>query len=99
MPGKLERGEVLIRVQAAALNPVYVPLASLLDLLLMDLLCSGWKFMVWLPNWIARRPNIPELDFTGVIVEENGTEFHVGDVVFGWVELSTSLLLRQSLSC
>ena len=24
MPGKLERGEVLIRVQAAALNPVYV---------------------------------------------------------------------------
>ena len=24
MPGRLERGEVLIRVQAAALNPVYV---------------------------------------------------------------------------
>jgi NADPH:quinone reductase-like Zn-dependent oxidoreductase len=45
--------------------------------------------MLWLPNWIARRPSVPELDFAGVVVDKNDTEFHKGDAVFGWVELCT----------
>ena len=49
--------------------------------------------MLWLPNWVAGRPNIPELDFTGIIVDGSDTEFRAGDLVLGWVELRSSSFL------
>jgi len=67
VPQKLEKGEVLIKVQAAALNPV------------------GWKMMRILPNMFAKRPHIAEHDFSGVIVDSNGTKFSNGDNVYGWI--------------
>jgi len=61
------KGEVLIKVQAGALNPV------------------GWKLMKFIPNLFANRPHIAEHDFSGVIVDSNGTEFSNGDNVYGWI--------------
>jgi NADPH:quinone reductase-like Zn-dependent oxidoreductase len=41
--------------------------------------------MKLLPNLLARRPQIAEHDFAGVIVDSNGTHFKNGDEVFGWI--------------
>ncbi|KAJ7504526.1 hypothetical protein B0H11DRAFT_1982780 [Mycena galericulata] len=45
---------------------------------------AGYKFMTF-PNFIARRPHVAEQDVAGIIVDPNGTEFSVGDKVFGSV--------------
>ena len=39
------------------------------------------------PNWLARRPHVAELDFAGVVVDVNGTEFKEHDEVFGMVPI------------
>ncbi|TFY53735.1 hypothetical protein EVJ58_g9286 [Rhodofomes roseus] len=66
VPKKLDKGEVLVKVQAAALNPV------------------AYKLMKTAPNFIAKRPYVPEHDVAGIIVDANGTGFKEGDQVFGW---------------
>ncbi|THH01706.1 hypothetical protein EW026_g1039 [Hermanssonia centrifuga] len=67
IPTQLADGEVLIKVQAAALNPV------------------GYKLMQMVPNFIARRPLVPELDYSGIVVDSNGTELKDGQAVFGMI--------------
>lgn len=39
------------------------------------------------PNFLAKRPLIAEYDFSGIVEKENGTEFSVGDPVFGFVHV------------
>lgn len=73
VPKSLKKDEVLVKIQAAALNPV------------------GYKLMGLLPNFLAKRPIVAEHDFSGVIVDANGsTEFSVGDQVFGFVSVGKS---------
>lgn len=43
-----------------------------------------------LPNFIARRPHVPEHDFAGVVVDANGTEYENGQEVYGWIPLRLS---------
>ena len=43
--------------------------------------------MKWLPDFVARRPLPAEYDFSGVVVDANGTEFSNGDEVFGYISL------------
>lgn len=35
------------------------------------------------PNFLVGRPNVPEHDFAGIVVDPNGSEFSAGDKVFG----------------
>jgi NADPH:quinone reductase-like Zn-dependent oxidoreductase len=77
VPKKLKKGEVLIKVQAGALNPV------------------GWKTMKFLPNLFAKRPHVAENDFSGVVVDANGTNFSNGDNVYGWIPTKLQLETRQ----
>ncbi|KAF7367257.1 Quinone oxidoreductase [Mycena sanguinolenta] len=42
-----------------------------------------YKIMRALPSFIARRPHVAGMEFAGVVVEANGTEFSSGDKVFG----------------
>lgn len=35
------------------------------------------------PNFMARRPHLAELEMAGIVVDANGTDFNVGDKVFG----------------
>lgn len=60
--------QILVKVEAVSLNPV------------------GWKLMSQAPIcWLQKTPAIPESDVSGTIVEGNlaGTEYEVGDQVFG----------------
>lgn len=41
--------------------------------------------MRMLPNLFANRPHVAEHDFSGVIVDANGTSYSNGDNVFGWI--------------
>ncbi|KAI0797804.1 hypothetical protein C8Q75DRAFT_739747 [Abortiporus biennis] len=61
----LAKGEVLVKVEAAALNPV------------------GYKMMGIVPAFVAKFPQTAEYDFSGVVVNGNGTEFKNGQEVFG----------------
>jgi len=63
---QLKKDEVLVRVHAAALNPV------------------DHKLMKLLPNLVVARPSIVGADFAGVVADANGTNFQVGEAVFGW---------------
>ncbi|EIW79204.1 NAD(P)-binding protein [Coniophora puteana RWD-64-598 SS2] len=77
VPKKLGKGEILVKVQAAALNPV------------------GWKLMSYLPNFIARRPLVPEHDLAGIVVDPHDSDFHVGDEVFGWIPTNINISTGQ----
>ncbi|KAF8061553.1 hypothetical protein FPV67DRAFT_1704135 [Lyophyllum atratum] len=78
VPSKLKEGEVLVKVQAAALNPV------------------GYKLMRLMPNFAgAGRPLPAEHDLSGVIVDENRTQFSAGDQVFGFISVELSQAIRQ----
>ncbi|KAG5635903.1 hypothetical protein H0H81_009728 [Sphagnurus paluster] len=78
VPTELKEGEVLVKVQAAALNPV------------------GYKLMKMLPNFAGTgRPLPAENDFSGVIVDGNGTHFSEGDQVFGYISTEISSVIRQ----
>lgn len=72
VPTDIPKGHVLVKVLAAALNPV------------------GYKLMA-MPNFMVKRPVIAEHDLAGEIVIANGTEFHVGDEVFGLVPAELSM--------
>ena len=45
----------------------------------------GYKSMEVIPNWMSKRPYIAEMDFSGVIVDANGTDLNNGQEVFGLV--------------
>ncbi|KAF4578559.1 hypothetical protein EYR36_000366 [Pleurotus pulmonarius] len=77
VPSEIPKGHVLVKIQAAALNPI------------------GYKLMQVAPNFLAKRPLIAEHDFSGVVEKENGTEFNVGDPVFGFVHVSVALGTKQ----
>ncbi|KAG9226018.1 hypothetical protein CCMSSC00406_0009115 [Pleurotus cornucopiae] len=77
VPSEIPKDHVLVKIQAAALNPI------------------GYKLMQVAPNFLAKRPLIAEHDFSGVVVKENGTEFEVGDPVFGFFHVSVALKTRQ----
>ncbi|EAU88249.1 hypothetical protein CC1G_03921 [Coprinopsis cinerea okayama7 len=55
----------------------------------------GWKKMKYLPNFIAKRPYVPEHDFAGIIVDENDSHFKKGDEVFGWASVQYGFSSRQ----
>ncbi|KAF4614751.1 hypothetical protein D9613_003251 [Agrocybe pediades] len=77
VPQDLRPGEVLVKVQAAALNPL------------------GWKLMKFIPGFISWRPYVAEHDFSGVIVNANGTKFKDGDPVFGWIDAPLQRASKQ----
>jgi NADPH:quinone reductase-like Zn-dependent oxidoreductase len=43
-----------------------------------------------MPNLFAKRPHVAENDFSGVVVDSNGTHFSSGDNVYGWIPVSKS---------
>lgn len=91
IPNKIPAGEVLVKIQAAALNPVYV-------LLLPSSLSSNhgpswFKLMKWLPNSFIKR--ISESDLAGEVVDPNGSEFQIGDQVFGFIDVGHAFKTRQ----
>ncbi|KAF4608955.1 hypothetical protein EYR40_001308 [Pleurotus pulmonarius] len=77
VPSEIPYNHVLVKIQAAALNPV------------------GYKVMQLAPNLIAKRPLIAEYDFSGVVEKRNGTEFEIGDSVFGFVPLPLHSKTKQ----
>ncbi|KAJ7281769.1 hypothetical protein C8J57DRAFT_1298502 [Mycena rebaudengoi] len=44
---------------------------------------AGYGVMGAVPNFMARRPHLAELEMAGIVVDANGTDFNVGDKVFG----------------
>ena len=44
-----------------------------------------------LPNFVAKRPHVAEHDFTGIVVNPNGTELEAGQAVWGFIPVGTSL--------
>ena len=52
-----------------------------------------------LPNLFANRPHVAEHDFSGVIVDANGTSYSNGDNVFGWIPTSKLHLHRLQTVC
>ncbi|KAJ6621337.1 hypothetical protein B0H10DRAFT_2018036 [Mycena sp. CBHHK59/15] len=64
----------------------------------------GYKLMGAVPNFLARRPQVAEQDLAGVVVDPNGSEYSVGDKVFGsttkhgvlaeYVEISSQSIVR-----
>lgn len=80
----LAPGELLVRVEAAALNPMYA--YSHYVHLVSNMCRSGYKLMQMLPNVMAKRPHTAESDFTGVVVATQGvTGFEDGEPVCGWI--------------
>jgi len=41
--------------------------------------------MYLLPNFILQHPYVIEMDFSGVIIDQNDTEFSLGDGVYGMI--------------
>lgn len=41
--------------------------------------------MIFLPNFLAKRPSIAESDIAGTVVDPNDTSFKVGDKVWGFI--------------
>jgi NADPH:quinone reductase-like Zn-dependent oxidoreductase len=77
-------GELLVKIEAAALNPMYVRVILWTS---CDLRAtSGYKLMQMLPNALAKRPHTAESDFTGIVVASQGvTGFDTGEAVCGWI--------------
>ncbi|KAI0933956.1 hypothetical protein AcW1_005634 [Taiwanofungus camphoratus] len=76
---KLTKDDVLVKVQAAALNPV------------------GYKLINTVPNFILKKPYVPESDLAGVVVDGNGTMFKKDDQVFGWLPVPLVLKHRHGV--
>ncbi|RXW21116.1 hypothetical protein EST38_g4734 [Candolleomyces aberdarensis] len=73
-------GEVLVKIQASALNPI------------------GYKMLKLLPDFLAKRPYIPEHDFSGFVVDSNNSqEYSNGDQVYGWIRLDAQLKSKQGV--
>jgi NADPH:quinone reductase-like Zn-dependent oxidoreductase len=96
VPSKLPPGEVLIKIQAAAYNPVCVPWCFPLvePALTAAPFSRAHKMMGMLPNFIAKRPQVVEHDFAGVVADANGTDFHNGQEVWGWMPLREYVNIR-----
>lgn len=43
----------------------------------------AYKLMGMLPNFIAKRPQVVEHDFAGVVADANGTNLYNGQEVWG----------------
>lgn len=93
--------EVLVKVEAAAMNPQcvyysYKRLRSLVALIpYFD--ASGYLTMK-IPNLVVKRPRTAEMDFTGTVVDPNGVEgFSAGDKVSGLVGMRDSNDTQGSL--
>lgn len=41
------------------------------------------------PNLLLKRPHVAEIDFTGIVVDANGTKFENGQAVWGFVPMGT----------
>ena len=61
----------------------------------MSLHLRGWKLMMINPSFLARRPYVPECDFSGEVLDEYETEFAPGDSVYGCVPNAIRLNTRQ----
>lgn len=48
--------------------------------------------MKWAPNFVLPRPYIAESDFSGVVVDANGTHLANGQEVFGMVPQGNTAL-------
>lgn len=56
----------------------------------------GWKLMKYLPDWLRRRPYVAEGDFSGVVVDANGSTGLVeGDEVYGWIPSALAHSTKQ----
>lgn len=49
----------------------------------------GYKIMGLVPNLLLKRPHVAEIDFTGIVVDANGTKFENGQAVWGFVPMGT----------
>ena len=49
------------------------------------------------PYIIAGRPHVAEHDFSGVVVDANGTNLNTGDSVYGWIVFMNGFLQVRSL--
>ncbi len=86
VPSKLATGDVLVKVHAAALNPVYVVfLPDSMVFARLNLEFRSYKLMKIVPKWMGKRPYVAEMDFSGVIVDANGTDLSNGQEVFGLI--------------
>ena len=88
---KLKKDEVLVKVQAAALNPVY-DFLRVYSWPFTQISCRGMNFIYKLPGFMASRPMPAEYDFSGVVVDANGTSFNNGDPVYGFLDVSAYTL-------
>ncbi|KAJ8520989.1 hypothetical protein ONZ45_g2240 [Pleurotus djamor] len=77
VPVVVKKDHVLVKIQAAGLNPV------------------GYKLMRLAPNFVLGRPFPAGCDFTGVVVDGNGTELKEGDEVFGFITAPNAIKTKQ----
>ena len=87
MPSEMKGDDVLVKVQAAALNPVYDHHALNRDINFSNVLiwASGHKLLGLLPNFIAGRPHVVEYDFVGTIVSSRDPNVQIGQDVIGFI--------------
>lgn len=52
--------------------------------------------MGMLPNFAAKRPHVAEHDFSGVVVDANGTDLKNGEEVYGFIPVRTSNEITRS---
>ncbi|KAF9476338.1 NAD(P)-binding protein [Pholiota conissans] len=57
----------------------------------------GFKLMRAMPNFIAKRPYVPENDFSGIVVDANGSKFSNGDNVYGWISVNQQPVTHQGV--
>ena len=55
-----------------------------LAFVLISLNQSGHKLMKLLPKFLAGLPIIAEYEFAGLVADANGSEFTIGESVFGY---------------
>ncbi|KAI0078196.1 NAD(P)-binding protein [Panus rudis PR-1116 ss-1] len=77
VPKNLPKGEILVAVQAAALNPV------------------DYKILKLLPAPISWRPHVMASDFSGIVVDPNGTALSKGQEVFGIIPVELQRKTKQ----
>ena len=51
------------------------------------------------PNFLVPRPQVPECDVSGVVLDENESGFMPGDSVYGYIPTAIRLSTRQGSLC